>query len=196
MLVRQALEADKLFLKKEFSEKLVKDCEAEVLKEKRNIVLIGMPTSGKTTISKCLSEKLGNALIEMDDELVKEFGASIQEVFAKHGEAYFRERETALAKSLQTKEKSIISCGGGIIKNEENMRYLNQNGVVVWLDRSVDKLHGTSSRPLSQDDDAIHKLYNERKHLYKKSADIRIENNGTIEDTVNTIVRVLGGNEI
>ena len=196
MLVRQALEADKLFLKKEFSEKLVKDCEAEVLKEKRNIVLIGMPTSGKTTISKCLSEKLGNALIEMDDELVKEFGASIQEVFAKHGEAYFRERETALAKSLQTKEKSIISCGGGIIKNEENMRYLNQNGVVVWLDRSVDKLHGTSSRPLSQDDDAIHKLYNERKHLYKKYADIRIENNGTIEDTVNTIVRVLGGNEI
>ena len=63
MLVRQALEADKLFLKKEFSEKLVKDCEAEVLKEKRNIVLIGMPTSGKTTISKCVSEKLGNALI-------------------------------------------------------------------------------------------------------------------------------------
>ena len=196
MLVRQALEADKLFFEKDFSEELVKACEAEVLKEKRNIVLIGMPTSGKTTISKCLSEKLGNTLIEMDDELVKEFGTSIQEVFAKHGEAYFRERETALAKSLQTKEKSIISCGGGIIKNEENMRYLNQNGVVVWLDRSVDKLHGTSSRPLSQDDDAIHKLYNERKHLYKKYADIRIENNGTIEDTVNTIVRVLGGNEI
>ncbi len=73
------------------------------------------------------------------------------------------------------------------------MRNLNHNGIVVWLDRSIDKLYGTSSRPLCKDDDAIGKLYNERKDLYQKYADVRIDNNGTIEETINKLLQIIGG---
>lgn len=165
----------------------------EVLQEKRNVVLIGMPTSGKSTIARVLAQKTGNQLIEMDDELVKEFGTSIKEIFETKGELYFRDKETDLAKKLRDAEKCIISCGGGVIKREENMRYLNENGLVIWLDRSVDKLYGTSSRPLCKSDDVILNLYNERKDLYQKYADVRIENNGTLEETVEKIIQVIGG---
>ncbi len=193
MLVRQALVADKLFFEKEFDDTLVQPCMQEVLKEKRNVVLIGMPTSGKSTIAKVLAEQTGNTLVEMDDELVNEFGTSIKEVFAQKGETYFRDAETELTKKLRDKEKCIISCGGGVIKREENMRNLNHNGIVIWLDRSVDKLYGTSSRPLCKDDDAIGKLYNERKDLYQKYADVRVENNGTLEETVEKVIQLIGG---
>lgn len=194
MLVRQALEADKLFFEKEYDDSLVYSCMQEILNQKRNIVLIGMPTSGKSTIAKELANKTDLTLIEMDDELVKEFGCSIAKVFEKYGEAYFRKAETNLAKSLREKERCVISCGGGVIKNKENMRYLNQNGLIIWLDRSVDKLYGTSSRPLCKDDDTILKLYNERKDLYQLYKDVRIENNGLLEETVSEIMKMIGRN--
>lgn len=193
MLIRQAIIADEFFFEKKFDEALVYPCMKEVLQEKRNVVLIGMPTSGKSTIARVLAQKTGNQLIEMDDELVKEFGTSIKEIFETKGELYFRDKETELAKKLRNAEKCIISCGGGVIKREENMRYLNENGLVIWLDRSVDKLYGTSSRPLCKSDDVILNLYNERKDLYQKYADVRIENNGTLEETVEKIIQVIGG---
>lgn len=161
------------------------------LNRKSNIVLIGMPTSGKTTISKIVAEKTGYNLIEMDDELVKIFGTSIREVFDTKGEDYFRNQETLLAKNLKDIQHSIISCGGGIIKREENMRYLHENGIVVWLDRSVDKLYGSSSRPLSQTKEAITKLYEERKELYSQYSDVRVENNEKLDDTVNRVIALM-----
>lgn len=195
MLVRQAFVADEFFFDHKFDEKEIEPCINHVLKEKRNIVLIGMPTSGKTTVAEEVSRKTGHTWIEMDNELVKEFGTSIKDVFATKGEGYFRKQETELSKKLQDKENCIISCGGGIIKNRENMRYLRENGVVIWLDRSVDKLYGTSSRPLSQDHDAIAKLYEERKDLYDHYSDIHVDNNGPLEETINKIVEISGKRE-
>ena len=114
-----------------------------------------MPTSGKSTIAKKLSKATGYPVVEMDEELEKQFGTSISKVFEEKGEAYFRQAETQLARDLRNQTHTIISCGGGIIKNSENMRYLQENGVVIWIDRKVENLFPTSSRPLRKDVKAI-----------------------------------------
>ena len=191
MLVRQALAADRYFTGHEMDEALGTSCMKYLLQKQQSIVLIGMPTCGKSTIAKVISERTGRPLVEMDEVLEERLGMPIRQCFAQHGEAYFRARETELAKEL-TSGNAVISCGGGIIKNPENMWALSQNGCVFWIDREVDRLFGTASRPLSQSKDDIQKLYAERKPLYERYCDRRIENNGTLEEAVSAILQETG----
>ena len=191
MLVRQALAADRYFTGHAMDDTAVKPCMDYLLKDRRSIVLIGMPTSGKSTIAAMIAAKTGRPLIEMDEVIESRLGTTIAECFKEHGEAYFREVEAQLASEL-TATNAVISCGGGVVKNPENMRSLSMNGLVFWIDRDIDLLFGTSSRPLSQSKEDITRLYEERKGLYQAYADVRVENNGAIEDVVNEILSATG----
>lgn len=191
MLVRQAAAADLLFTGKAVSEEQIRACMKMLYGRMRSLVLIGMPTSGKSTIAAEVSRRSGRKLIEMDEEIEKKLGMSIRECFDRYGEAYFRKAESEMAASLKEAGGCVISCGGGIIKNKENMRMLSENGLVAWLDRDPALLFGTGSRPLSQNKDDIARLYEERKSLYEMYADVRIDNNGNLEDTVNEVMKLL-----
>ncbi len=192
MLVRQAAEADVLFTGTAVDEETIDRCMRKLLCARRNIVLIGMPTSGKTTLAEMIASHTGRPLLEMDEVLVDRLGMSIKECFAQYGESYFRKMETELAKDLRYKEGIVISTGGGIIKNEENMRYLHENGIVIAIDRDPSLLYPTDSRPLSSNEEAVRALYEERKYLYQKYSDIVVDNNGSLQDTFDEIMKITG----
>ena len=121
MLVYQAAAADALFTGQKVPQERIDACLGTLLKERRNIVLIGMPTSGKSSVAQMLGKQSGQQVYDMDTLLEQQLGVSIRTCFETHGEAYFRAKETRLARELANKEGVIISCGGGIIKNPENM---------------------------------------------------------------------------
>ena len=137
-----------------------------------------------------LGKQSGQQVYDMDTLLEQQLGTSIRTCFETHGEAYFRAKETRLARELASKEGVIISCGGGIIKNPENMQVLSQHGVVVWLQRN--SLFPSSDRPLSADEASLKKLYEQRRGLYEMYSDIQVENNGTLEDTAEQILKKIG----
>jgi shikimate dehydrogenase len=190
MLVYQAAAADALFTGQKVPQERIDACLGTLLKERRNIVLIGMPTSGKSSVAQMLGKQSGQQVYDMDTLLEQQLGTSIRTCFETHGEAYFRAKETRLARELANKEGVIISCGGGIIKNPENMQVLSQHGVVVWLQRN--SLFPSSDRPLSADEDSLKKLYEQRRGLYEMYSDIQVENNGTLEDTAEQILKKIG----
>lgn len=167
-------------------------CMNALLQERRNIVLIGMPTSGKTTISALLGEITGRNVVEMDQEIVAEIGMPIADWFALHGEESFRKMETETAEAHSTGTGEIISCGGGVIKTAATMEALSRNGTVVWIDRDLDKLYSTSDRPLASNNDQLKTLYEQRRPLYRMYSDIIVENNGTVEDCIRTIMEKTG----
>ncbi|MCR5794078.1 MAG: shikimate kinase [Solobacterium sp.] len=157
-----------------------------------NIILIGMPTSGKTTVSMALAEKTGRKRYEMDYMIMEKLGTDIRTCFETHGEEYFRKIETETAKELASVRGSIISCGGGVIKIPETMQWLKSCGTVIWLKRDPAKLYPTDSRPLSSTKENLQRIYEERLPLYEKYADITADNNGTVEETVQQIMDICG----
>ena len=191
MLVRQALAADEYFLGKKMDEGMVKPCMDALLKERRNIVLIGMPTCGKSTIAKHIAMKSGRELIDMDQIIEARLGTSIRDCFEKRGEAYFRTMESSLSEEISA-QGAVVSCGGGVVKNEANMRALSRNGLIFWIDRSVENLFASDDRPLSSRREDLERLYEERRFLYRQYSDYRIDNNGTLEEAANAIFSILG----
>lgn len=156
----------------------------------KNLVLIGMPGSGKTTIGKLLSKELSYKFIDMDEALQKIYGESVSDMFLK-GEVYFREKETEFCKELSRIENTIISTGGGIIKNDINIENLCVNGIIIFINRSVEDILSDieiSTRPLLQDGkEKIYQLYKERYSLYRKYSDIIVENNGSLQKVLEDI---------
>lgn len=155
-----------------------------------NLVLIGMPGCGKTTISKCLHEILQIPVVDIDEYLEDNCTETIEEMFLK-GEDYFREQETRMTRRLSSSHGTIISCGGGIVLREENMRLLSMNGRIYYLQRDIDKIFAevdTSHRPLLKNGkEALYRLEQERKHLYERYAHVIVDNNSSIEKTVMAI---------
>ena len=105
-----------------------------------NIALIGMPSSGKTTLGRMLAKSLGRTFVDLDEEIVKTDGRSIPDIFAAEGEDGFRTKETAETQCFGKEGRQLISCGGGIVKKPENLRALHQNGIILFIDRPVDAL--------------------------------------------------------
>lgn len=192
MLVRQAADADLLFTGRPVAEEKVRACMDHLLADRRNIVLIGMPTSGKTTAAAMLGEMTGKEVAEMDDETAAELGMPIAQCFAEKGEEFFRRAETETARRHRAGEGKIISCGGGIVKREINMKYLGENGIIVWLDRAPKNLFPTVTRPLSSTLEQIAELYEERVSLYEKYCDVVIDNNRTLSEAAEEIIRKTG----
>lgn len=160
----------------------------------KNIVLIGMSGSGKTTIGKTLSIILNRKLIDIDSYIEEAQGKSISEIFTK-GEAYFREIESNAVLKISQNTNSIISTGGGIIKKEQNMIELKKNGIVIYINRGVEIILNDidySNRPLLKNNKTnLHEMYELRYPLYKKYSDIVVINDATVEEVINKIIRSL-----
>ena len=155
----------------------------------RNIVLIGMPGSGKTTIAAALSRTLGREAVEADDLISQKAGMSIPEIFAQSGEEGFRALETEVLAEQGKRSGIILSTGGGCVTRPENYPLLHQNGVIFCLTRALSKLP-TDGRPISQSTD-LAQLYARREPLYRRFADVMVSNDGAPEDTLHTIMEVL-----
>ncbi|MBQ6623425.1 MAG: shikimate 5-dehydrogenase [Mogibacterium sp.] len=189
MLVYQALAAEEIFTGEDLPEAKADECVEQLLAERRNIVLIGMPSSGKSTVGRLLAERLGREFIDTDDEIVSRAGRPIAEIFAEDGEAEFRKIEREVCEIFSKKSGLVIACGGGVVEFEENMRRLAYNGIIIYLDRSLELLTPTESRPLSPDKNKLAVLYERRKELYERYSDIRIRNDGSAEDAADEIIR-------
>ena len=181
MLVAQAKFAVEHFLSTEIENDKIDQITLELLKQLTNIVLIGMPSSGKTLTGKALCKYIDKTVVDTDAVIVERSGMSIKEMFARHGEACFRQWEHDVIEELSKQNGLIIATGGGAIKNEENIQNLKQNGIVMFIDRDLEHLLVTDDRPLSKDANAVAKLYEERYPLYTKYGDLRVPNNYPME---------------
>lgn len=187
MLIAQAAKAVEHFIGKSVDIQKIDNIYAELTKEKQNIVLVGMPSSGKTTVGTVLAENLNKTFIDTDQEIKKIIGMEIGEFFKLKGEAEFRKIESEVAKEVSKLQNAVISTGGGMILNRENIRYLKQNGRVYFLDRPLNLLITTPDRPLSSNVADLERRYNERYELYTSLSDARIDASGTVEENVNKI---------
>ncbi|EEX74350.1 shikimate kinase [Leptotrichia hofstadii] len=161
----------------------------------KNIVLIGMPACGKSTIGYWLSKKINYPFVDVDRYLEEKENKIISDIFSNEGEEYFRELETKYLKELSEKEGIIISTGGGAVKNKENIDILKENGIIVFLNRTIDDISRENhrNRPLLQNPDNIRKLYDERIKLYRQYADIIIKNDDSMDVIVDRIITALKG---
>ena len=155
----------------------------------RNIVLIGMPASGKSTIGKLLAKKMNYEYYDADRYLERKENIKISTLFSEKGEEYFRNLETKYLKELSQKNGIIISTGGGAVKREKNMQILGEKGIIVFLNRKIEDIakENHETRPLLQNIDNIYKLYEERIELYNRYSDIIVENNGTLKEVTDRI---------
>lgn len=187
MLVSQAAFAVEKFLNLEIPKSDIQKVYSDILNEKKNIVLIGMPSSGKSTVGRLLAKKLNKQFIDTDSEIQKLTRMEIPEIFKEYGEAHFRELEAMVIANISLKQNTVIATGGGAVLNARNIELLKENGLVVLLDRSIEKLITTADRPLSSTREALEKRYNERYDMYCSSADLIVDANGSIEENANKI---------
>ncbi len=183
MLTAQAAEAIEAFIGKPVAPKSILRMTAELAREKMNLVLIGMPGCGKSTIARKLAEISGRPAVDIDQRIVERIGMPIRDFFAQQGEARFRQIEAEILAEVTLQTGQIIATGGGIVKDWENVRRLRQSGKVYFLDRSLDQLETDPSRPLSSSREALRQLYDQRIDLYRAACDQQIENNGSADET-------------
>ena len=189
MLVAQAKEAAEVFTGGKISDEVIEKIYRELSHQMKNIVLIGMPGCGKTTIGALLAEKLGRTLADADEKIISLAGKSIPDIFAQDGEPTFRDWETKALTELGKQSGLVIATGGGCVTQKRNYPLLHQNGYLVWLERDCSVLP-TDGRPLSQAND-LGKMYAARKPLYEVFADIRVENTSTPEEAAQKILDAL-----
>lgn len=162
-------------------------------KQVKNIVIIGMPGCGKTTIGKMISSKLNRKFVDLDDYIVDKAGCTIPEIFQK-GEEHFRNIESEAVEEVSIEGSMVISTGGGVIKNQKNIVNLKKNGIVFFVDRPLENIVSDvdiSTRPLLKNGTGeIEKLFKERYAIYNNSCDFSVDNIYTIEKVVDDIVEI------
>ena len=186
MLVEQALCAEDLWLSKTHDKSLTESIINKICYEKLNVCLSGMPSSGKSTLGKMLAKKLNREFVDLDEEILKETGKTPSDIIKTDGETAFRDIETKVLKSVSLKSGVVISLGGGAIIREENRNAIKYNCVSIYIKRDLSLLK-TEGRPLSIAK-GVETLYNERKGYYE-TANITVENNGDINDTLKEILK-------
>ncbi len=157
----------------------------------KNIVLIGMPGSGKTTVGRILAQKMGAVFSDLDKAIEQRAQKPIPQIFAEDGETVFRDLEQQCAQEISCQSGLVVATGGGIVLREANMEALSQNGLIVFLDRPVSEILGEnlSDRPLlANDATRIHKLYEERIGLYRRYGQIVIDNRVSAENAASAIL--------
>lgn len=187
MLVEQAIRANEIFtgIKKD---NIHNEIYQRIIYQKENIVLIGMPSCGKTTIGRYLAEKLGKKLIDTDEEIKKIIKMEISDYFSLYNEEEFRKLEMEVVKEVSKQNNIIIATGGGTILKEININNLKHNGKIYFINRRLDLLIATNDRPLSSNRASLAKKYEERMPIYKKVCDFEINGNTTIESIGNKIL--------
>ena len=187
MLVAQAVAAAELFVGKKVPVGKTEEIYFSLLAQKQNIVLIGMPSSGKTTVGKLIAEQCGLSFIDTDEEIVKQEGRQISEIFASDGEKAFRDIESAVIRRVSAMQGSVIATGGGAVLRKENVDLLRENGRIYFLDRPLQTLMPTEDRPLSSDRETLKKRYKERYSIYCGSCDCRIDSPKTPNEAADMI---------
>lgn len=188
MLVAQAVKASEIFLDTHYPDDVTEEIYEKLLRQKENIVLIGMPASGKTTVGKILADRLGRRFVDTDEEIVRLMGKSIPDIFKEEGESVFRQMEQEVIQGLAGESSLVIATGGGAVLRARNMLALKLNGKVFFIDRPLDKLVPTESRPLSSDKESIEKRYNERYSIYLNSCDERIDADCSADEVAERIL--------
>lgn len=190
MLVAQAKESAEWFTGTAISNERIQAIYGLLRSQMENIVLVGMPGCGKSTVARLLAQRTGKEAVDADAEIVKAAGMSIPEIFAQGGEAAFREIEARVLSELGKRSGIILATGGGCVTREENYPALHQNGQIFWLKRELSQLP-TDGRPISQTTD-LGQLYNTRRPLYEAFADCVVLNHGTPEEAAEEILACLG----
>lgn len=188
MLVAQAKYAVEYFKDITIDDVHIESIYQELLLAQSNLVFIGMPSSGKTTIANEVCTKLKREVVDIDAKIVERIQMPIAKYFELHGEAAFREIETQVTKELANSHHIVISCGGGIVKNYENIKNLQHNGFLIYIDRNIDQLLSDPSRPLSSSKEAIQQLYDTRAPLYENYSDATITNHDTLVEAVDQAI--------
>ena len=191
MLVAQAVRASELFIGENYDEKTIDKIYRRILRDKENIVLIGMPASGKSTIGRILEKKLSRKAFDSDKIIERNEKRSIPEIFRHSGEAVFRDIEAEVIATLSLETGAVISTGGGSILRSESVDNLKKNGRLYFIDRPLSQLIPTSSRPLASTAEDIEKRFNERYGIYSSAADARIDADGSAPMAADKIIKDL-----
>lgn len=187
MLVSQAAYAVEKFIDAPVDSQAVERIYSDLYKTKMNIVLVGMPSCGKTTIGKALAEKLGKAFTDTDERIAQLDGRNIPTIFAEDGEAAFRKKECEAVFDVAKATATVVATGGGAVLNKANVDILKENGRIYFIDRPLEQLVTTGDRPLSSNRDDLEKRYNERYPIYTACADVIIDGSGTVSEVVKRI---------
>ena len=188
MLVEQALFSEDIWKGSNHDKKLTEEIILKIRREKSNLVLFGMPSSGKSTIGKEVAKVLNREFIDLDEYVTKTYGKTPSDIITEQGEKAFREIETNAVKEVCKYSNKVISLGGGTVIDPQNVKNLSKNGVMIYVKRSLEKLISTD-RPLSKSV-GIENLYNMRKEIYENAKDAEINNDKTVEDSVKEIIKV------
>ena len=187
MLIAQAFFAIELFKDVKLDKTVINELYYQMLNEKQNIVLIGMPSCGKSTIAKILGKDLKRKIVDIDKLIEKQINMKISDFFKTHSEEEFRKIESDIIYEVSKKQNVIIATGGGAIINPLNVKYLKQNGIIFFIDRPLEKLIISKSRPLSSTKEKLKQLYDTRYELYLSSCDYKIDGNKSLNSVVNDI---------
>lgn len=187
MLVAQAKKAHEIFFDTVVETGICEKIEKSIRLQMCNIVLIGMAGCGKSTVGKKLSELLKKDFIDTDEMIVNAENKSIPQIFEESGERFFRTCENAAVNLAGREKNCVIATGGGVVTRIENYMPLNQNGIIVFINREAEKLP-TNGRPLSQMH-GVRELYGKRMSLYRQFAHIEVDGNGTVDETAKNIVK-------
>ena len=191
MLVCQAMRAAEFWTGDPVDDATTERIYSELLCEKRNVVLIGMPGSGKTTVGSILAKRLGRELFDTDRMIVSRAGIPIPEIFRTRGETVFRDYESEAVEEASAGFSRVLSTGGGAILRPDNLIALKRNGTVIFLDRPPEELTPTDDRPLADQADKIKALYEARYPLYLAAADAVVGVCGTPEETAKQVMEKL-----
>lgn len=189
MLVAQAKRAAELFTGRDIPDAACTDILRRMEAQMHNLILVGMPGSGKTTVGSLLAVSLGRPFYDADGEIEKKLGCSIPAFFAKRGEVAFRAIETEVLAELGKRSGCVIATGGGCVTRGENYDLLHQNGEIIWLRRSLTELP-VEGRPVSQSR-SLPELYREREPAYRRFADFCVENEAAPEAAVEKIKELI-----
>lgn len=191
MLAAQAVYASAFFQDQPPEPALIDRAYRTVQQAEQNLVLIGMPSSGKTTVGRLLAARTGRPFLDTDEQFVSKTGIPIPDYFAAHGEAAFRRVEREVIAEAARARGSIIATGGGAVLCAENVRALARTGVLIFLDRAPERLCPTADRPLAASREALAQLYAQRYPLYRAAADLRTDANAAPEQTADAIIKEL-----
>lgn len=191
MLVKQAALACAHFTGMPVEENLVESLYDLLRRKQENLVLIGMPGAGKSTVGRLLAQKTGRRFVDTDEIIVKMTGKPITAIFAEDGEVGFRDLEEAVVRDLARNGGMVVATGGGTVLREDNVVRLKQNGTLFFLDRPLEALEPSDARPLGDRAERIARLYAERYAIYTAAADRGVPVTGTPEQTVEAILEGL-----
>lgn len=189
MLVAQAKAAAEYFDGRPIGDEAVYSIKTELERNTRNIMLIGMPGSGKSTVGAALAASLNRKLVDVDERIVELAGCSIPEIFARDGEEGFRRIEHQALCQVSQESGLVIATGGGVVTRQENFDPMRQNSLIVWLLRDLSLLP-RDGRPLSQKN-SLTEMFRVREPMYRAAADCIADNNGSVEDTVKQILEAI-----